>query len=386
MEETVNRYLIPGLTAGLAVLALPAIASAQPAAPGQFVAAATDPHAEDDVTLAVNAGANLAYGNARSFGVTIGANFALRQSEHSFVAEANWAYGLAALQVDPDGAMGDPDYSFGDFASNANNFNARLRYDFYVTPDDSFWMEGRLRADPFAFLLPQVGGQAGYQRVFLREENHRFWGEIGLDLSYQNFGQALPGDAMMMSPANQLADRSIFAYKLLLGYTNEINAVLTYNTRFEVLGTLGESIPTAAVDGPTSSFGGEPGHLRFAWTNQFRSKIEDWLQISIDITARLDSLPPGQVSTWSEQANQPTQMFDLAATLNLVGNFDFDGEPAAEEAPPEEPACPACECPTCEASEPELPPVIEPPPVEPEPGTIEGAVEEGTDAAEGVVQ
>ena len=271
----------------------------------------------------------------------------------------------------------DPDYNFGDFNENTNNFNGRVRYDYYVTPDDSIWAEARIRNDPFAFLVPQVSGQAGYQRVLLREERHRLYFELGLDLSYQNFGQALPpNNAAGVSPANQSAERSIFAYKALLGYTNEINPGFTYVTRFEVLGTLGSTRATAAVDGPATEFGAEPGHLRMQWVNQFRSQIEDWLQLSVDITGRLDSMPAGQLAPWDEQSNQPTQMFDLLTTVNLVGNFDLDGEPAAEEEPEPEPEpCPVCDEPEPEPCPEAVPPAPEEPVVE-EPVVEEPAAEE----------
>ena len=361
MEELVSHRLfsprlIPAWIIAAALLA-PSIASAQDEvveAPEQeqFVAQAGEREDDNDITLTLNAGAALAYGNARSFGLTVGASFLVRQAEHQFVAEASYAYGIASVRIDP--AQGD--YRFGDFAPNTNNFNARARYDFFASPDDSIWGEIRLRNDPFAFLVPQFSAQAGYQRTLVREENHRLWFELGLDFSYQNYGMGLPQPILGMPGfPNELADRSIFAYKALLGYTNETNEVFTYNTRLEVLGTIVETVPTAAVDGPLGEIGGVPAHLRFQWVNQFRSKIEDWLQISLDITGRLDSLPPGQLDVWEERDNQPAQMFDLTATLNLVGQFDLDGEPASEDEEEEaegeaaEPECPECECPVCEA-------------------------------------
>lgn len=83
--------LMIGALAGLGAL-LPSAAMAQDPAPparaAQFTAAAADPHEEDDVRLQLNAGANLAYGNARSLGLTLGANFAVREGQHSLVAEA----------------------------------------------------------------------------------------------------------------------------------------------------------------------------------------------------------------------------------------------------------------------------------------------------------
>lgn len=366
---------------------VPLSAAAQPAGPEQFAAGAAERNPDDDIVLRVNAGANLAYGNARNFGATLGALFNLRQGEHAFLAEATWSYGIASTRVRPNpGPMEDPDYSFGPWTDNANNFNLRLRFDEYITPDDAIFTEARLRYDPFAFLEPQFTFQVGYQRVLFREDKHRLWFEVGVDYSFQLFGEPLPAtDAMGVVPANQLSERSIFAWKGLIGYTNETNSGFTYNTRLEVLGTIVESVPTPAVDGPASFQEAEPGHLRIQWVNQFRSVIEDWLQISVDITGRLDSLPAGQLEVWQEEADQPTQMFDLLATLNLVGNFDLDGEPEEEE---EEPECPACEeCPVCEECPPQIgePPVMEEEPPEagepeaPSEGD-EAAPEEGADA------
>jgi hypothetical protein len=115
-----------------------------------------------------------------------------------------------------------------------------------------------------------------------------------------------------------------------LAYVNHLNAALTYDTTFEALW----DIPN-------------PEHFRFEWVNRFRSAIETWLQISLDLTFRLDSLPPGQARSWNEVAFQPTQMFDMLATLNLVGSFDLDGEPPPPAPAEEEPACPEPSCPAC---------------------------------------
>jgi len=263
---------------------------------------------------------------------------------------------------------------FLDWVDSSNNFTGRLRYDFFADPDNSVFVVGRVRADPFALLQPRIQAQAGWLHNLMREDKHRFWFELGADVTYDNFGEPIVLNAASMLTSN---DRALFAARGFLGYSNEINDVLTWNSGLEVLWVFART--PQEID---------PAHFRFEWINQFRSTIEDWFQLSLDITARLDSQPPGQESPWDEQGRQPTQMFDLIATLNLVGNFDLDGEPAAEPEPEPEPE-PAAECPVCPEPEPcpecEQPPAPEPEAEEPEEAEAEApeAVDpEDTEGAE----
>jgi hypothetical protein len=291
-------------------------------APNAARAAATADDADDDMTLRVTAGSAISYGNARNITLNLGAAFAIRRGVHAFAAELGWVYGLTATRIDPDGTS--PDNTFGDLVDNANNLTGRLRYDLYFDPETSFFLAALGRRDPFARLEPRLSAQTGILRNIFREEDHRFWGELGFDFTYDRFGDvplAVGGTDDMGNPTLS-TDRGVGALRVFIGYNNQLNDSLTYRTGFEWLW------------GPLRTVGSDAtGAMRFEWVNQFTSKIEDWLQLSIDITGRLDSLPPGQESPFNEQANQATQMFDLLATLNLVGNFDLDGEPeeAAEE-------------------------------------------------------
>ena len=290
---------------------------------------------EDDLRLQLTAGSALAYGNARNLAVNLGGSFALRDGAHAFVVEAGWVFGMTSVRRDPDMM----DYAFGDFAETANNLSGRLRYDFFADDDNAIFGVLRGRRDPFANLDPRLQVQAGYMRNLLREENHRFWVELGVDFSYDRFasGNVDLGGGVTSD------DRSLFAARGFVGYSNELNSALTWKSGLEVLWVV------ARTPAPMDA-----GHFRFEWLNQFRSTVEDWFQLSLDITARIDSQPPGQESPWQENAmGQPTQMFDLLTTLNLVGNFDLDGEAAAEEEEADCPACPEVEpCPVGdEASE-----------------------------------
>lgn len=296
-----------GMSAGVV-----SVASAQPpAAASQHAESVATRHTEDNVRLALTAGTALTYGNSRNFAVNLGGDFLLRLGQHALTAQIGWIYGMASLQ--PDLTTG-----FGPWEEGTNNLTWKLRYDLFLTDDDALFAVHHGRRDPFAQLDPRIGFQVGYMRNFVNEDKHRFWGEIGYDFTYDRFGD-IPLD---VGDGQTSTDRALHSARLFIGYDNRLNDVLTYTTGLQAL---------MRVD--------RPEHWRFEWTNQLRSKLAAWLQVSLDVTARLDSLPPGQQSAWTENAdrmaNPQAQMFDLITTLNLVGSFDLhsvEEEEAEEEA------------------------------------------------------
>ncbi len=327
-----------------ASLALPSVAMAQsPAAAEEHAEEVAARPSENDVRLSLTAGSALTYGNARTLAVNLGAEFIVRMDEHAFGAQLGWVYGLASLRPDP---MMD----FADWAESTNNLTWKLRYDFFITPDDSLFLVHRGRRDPFAALEPRIGLQAGYARSFFREDKHRMWGEIGYDFTYDHFPMPLQVGVDDMNMPILSSDRTLHSLRLFIGYDNRLNDVLTYTTGLEALMRLDR-----------------PEHWRFEWINQLRSKLADWLQISLDLTGRLDSLPPGQAQAWNEQPLQRTQMLDVLVTLNLVGTFDmYTAPPPEEEAADEE----ECECPepaACPEAAPAEPDAAGEPVPEPEP-------------------
>jgi hypothetical protein len=285
-------------------------------------------HEENDVRFTVSAGTTLTYGNARSLGVNLASEFILRLDQHAFTAQVGWIYAIASQRDTTT-------LEFGPWTDSTNNATWKLRYDFFITPDDAVFIAHRGRYDPFAQLTPRIGGQLGYLRNFVREDKHRLWGEIGYDFTYDRFPTVLAVGVDAAGMPILSRDRALHSLRLFVGYDNRLNDLLTYTTGLEALMTLDH-----------------PEHWRFEWTNQLRSKIEDWLLISLDVTLRLDSQPPGQRVAWNEEPMQPAQMFDMVATLNVVGTFDL--YPNEEE--PECPVCPEPEpCPEHAAEEAEAP-------------------------------
>jgi hypothetical protein len=360
----------------LTALFVPSLALAQPTfSEGASGAAAPS---TDDIDFTLTAGGTLSYGNARTVGLNVAGNLTIHEGSELFVAEVTYVYGVAqstrscadviATGGPADalaycmGTMGMPlapstRAGFNDFAENASNLNWRLRYDHFFDPDNAIFLAHRGRIDYFAGLDLRLGLQLGYNRMLFREEHHTLAMDVGVDATVDIYSESVRAQNRALIAAGtslpNLAGtdaRLIPALRMQLAYVNHLNAALTYDTTFEALW----DIPN-------------PEHFRFEWVNRFRSAIETWLQISLDLTFRLDSLPPGQARSWNEVAFQPTQMFDMLATLNLVGSFDLDGEPPPPAPAEEEPACPEPSCPACPETAPAEAAPAEAAPAEAEP-------------------
>jgi hypothetical protein len=377
------RSLHAALAAIALLLSASSIAEAQPEGPATFTEANRDAPSENDIRFTLTAGGTFAYGNARTLGVNLASGFFLRDAAEQLDIEVTYLLGMAEAPLtcadDPMGigcggmAGGARTGGFaGTWVENANNLNWRIRYDHYFDADNSIFVAHRGRRDQFAGLDVRLGLQLGYSRVLFREENHRLSLDIGVDGTVDVYtdevGNANRNSATFVAPPLQGTDaRFVPAVRLYLAYTNHINEAITYDTGLEVLWNVVN-----------------PGHFRFDWQNHIRSRLTGFLELSLDITLRVDSQPPGQNNPWNEnpaivgtdmrlRPGQVTGMFDFLTTLNIVGTFDIDGTP---EAAAEEPACPEpTPCPTC----PECPAAGDAAPAEGD--TVEPAPEPAPDPA-----
>lgn len=333
----------------------------------RFQEAAAAAAVDDDFRIQLQAGGNGAYGNTRGVGFNLAGSLLYRRGQNRFEAEVGYLYGLAQQPLnclnDPFGVgcQGlDPTMmapaavrsgEFQDWAESANNLTWRLRFDHFVDVDNAIFVAHRGRRDLFAGLDIRLTLQLGYSRVLLRETNHRMWVDMGIDATYDNYADAverqLAAGPPITIPLQSASERVVPSVRLFYGYENRINEAITYQTGLEVLWNVVN-----------------PSHFRFDWQNQIRSRIAGFLELSFDLTMRLDGQPPGQNTPWNNnpafinpadpqmlrRAGQVTQMFDVISTLNLVGTIDVDGAPAAVEPEPEpEVVCPTCpQCPTTE--------------------------------------
>ena len=227
----------------------PNLALAQPAGPAHFSEAAVAPaDADDQVVWNLGLGGMFAYGNARSFQMNATSHFLVRRQQHQLTFDISFLYGVASLR---DATT----QSFGNWNANAQNFNGRLRYDLFLTPDDALFAVVAGTNNPFAGLDFRFQGQLGYMRNLFVEHNaahtaqQRLWMEVGADLTYDD---RYPNPLCAPAPMGVTLDRSTClgsdtrsyllpndelqpSGRVFLGYDNHLNSDWSYATGVEAL-------------------------------------------------------------------------------------------------------------------------------------------------------
>ena len=234
--ETIALALV-----ALTIASRAADAHAQPAAAAQHTEAVAAPPAEDadDEVFTIQLGGTLNFGNSRSFQLAAATNFLLHRDQHLFTLDLQATLGMAAVR---NAGV------WGSFDENARNILGRLRYDFFIDPDDALFVSVAGRHDTFAGLDFRFQGQAGYLRNIFREgegNSHRMWGEIGFDITVDDRApNPLPNPAvtegapcdMMDTPACFLPNiEDQYSARVFLGYDNHMNEAWAFRTGVEAL-------------------------------------------------------------------------------------------------------------------------------------------------------
>ena len=254
------------------------VAAAQPTPVEQHVEAAPEEAPVEDVTKwQVSLGGVLQTGNTESRTIQGASLFELIRGRHGFLAEAQGSYGAAQVDETTD-----------EFEDTARNVRLRLRYDFFLTNLDAIFAALVFRHDPFAGLDYRAQGQLGYARYVFREENHRLWGEIGYDITYDNYDPDPLIDPMTMMELEGTA--TVHSARLFAGYENIKDENLQFRTGLEVLINVQD-----AED------------VRLTWDSSLRTGLAGRLQLELKFLLQLDNVPvPGNES------------LDTTTQLNLI--------------------------------------------------------------------
>lgn len=274
------------LATGVAAFACASTAFAQsfaeaPEQAPQFVETAPLEIPETDETqLNLSAGGVLNTGNTRAFQANVGGDFRMVRGDSAFGANTGFVYGRADL----------PEDETDDYQDTSRNLNARARYDYFVTTMDAIFAAGVYRWDTFAGLDTRLQGQLGYLRNFIvKEEAMRFWGEVGYDITYDNYTQEVLDDlADMGEPVEE--ETVVHSGRLFFGYDNHLNELVTVLIGLEGLLNVER-----------------PEDFRLNWDNALRSKLNGSLQLEVKFSLKFDSEPvPG------------TRKVDTMTQVNLI--------------------------------------------------------------------
>lgn len=272
---------------GVLVLAFASSALAQPAAIEQHTeAVVVDEFQADVTTLNASLGGSLNTGNTEAWTLTTGSAFVLVRGRHGLALNMDFAYGRANVADDLDADGNEVD----ELVDTVRALRTKGRYDLFLTPMDSIFAASAYRWDTFAGLDARVQGQLGYMRSFFKIPDHRFWGELGYDITYDNYDP----DPLLEDPADPMTvlpgDEVVHSVRGFLGYDNKLNAALTFITGLEGLLNVEDT-----------------KDLRVNWDNALRSAISGSLQLEVKFSLQLDTQPvPG------------TEKVDTATTLTLI--------------------------------------------------------------------
>lgn len=233
---------------------------------------------DDATSLAASLGGTLNTGNTRIWQITLGSDLLIVRDPHALTAMLAFAYGEADL----------PNDTIAGYEPTVQNLRARARYDYFLTRMDALFGAVAFRWDEFAGLDSRLQGQLGYLRYFLRADNHRFWGEVGYDITHDDYAP-LPNPAFMIDPdTGDPVDPSIppltpegtavvHSARLFVGYDNRLSEGLTY------LGGLEGLINVE-----------EPKDTRINLDNALRSKLGGNFQLELKFSLQYDNVPvPG---------------------------------------------------------------------------------------------
>ncbi len=265
------------------VTALGATAQAQPEPVVQHTEAVHAEVFQEDVTsLNATLGGAFSTGNTEAWQLNTGSAFDLIRGRHGLGLTMDFAYGRANIVDDGTEAMID----------TVRNLRARARYDFFLTPMDAMFVAAVYRWDTFAGLDTRAQGQVGYLRYFYKAEKHRLWGELGYDLTYDNYD---PDPLLDVNdPALILpGDDVVHSVRLFLGYDNQLNEQVTFLTGAAGLINVED----------TDDF-------RLSWSSALRSTIGAGFQVELKFNLDLDTQPvPG------------AEKVDTTTLINLIYNL-----------------------------------------------------------------
>ncbi len=232
--------------------------------------------AENSTNLEFAAGGVLNTGNTESYTFTTGGVFNLVRDRNVFNMTSTFNIGGADV----------PDDMRSGYDLNARNWITTARYDRFFTDMDAGFVGASHRWDTFASLDARVQVRAGYLRNFLKEENHRFWMELGYDLTWDN--TVLSDEQIMMGITDDTD--LVHAARGYLGYTNDLNEHARVAGGIEVLQNVED---------------GEDTRVNF--DAAFRSAISERFKLELKFRLLYDRVPAGDA-----------EELDTQTTINLI--------------------------------------------------------------------
>lgn len=229
--------------------------------------------AEVTWTASAEAGLVLTTGNSDTTTATAAAKATRLDKKNKLDAQVGFAYARSTIfiAVDQDASNTISASEIQESTSTtANSWNAKLRYDRFITDHNSLYAAALVSADPPAGKELVAGGQLGYSRQLYKTTVHEVVAEGGYDFSYENL---VVGDSVAIQSAR------VFA-----GYKGTINERTAIEGSLEGLANLNR---LATVPEPASRL----EDTRINAVASLSTKLTDDISFSFSFGLKFDNVP-----------------------------------------------------------------------------------------------
>lgn len=237
-------------------------------------------------------------GNVSSVAGRAGGNYQLRFDVHGIGLEVG--AGIASIAQDPDldpaNGYGVP---LGDPANKLNTtFAARLRYDFFLGPDDSLYASGFVFHDSAANLLARLRADLGYRHFLFQVPKHSFAAEVGVVYTIDNTPLGVDSNEDGVIDINDESgfetSGGTYGARLAVAYTNALSDNVQYATTAEVVPNLFPDVE-APFEVARSGDGAGDGVLKlgeatiFTWVNTLTFHVNEQLHVGLAFNLAYDN-------------------------------------------------------------------------------------------------
>lgn len=291
-----------------ALAALVGTAAAQPAPKFEFgKAEEVKDVKETEWTASAEAGLVLATGNSRSTTITAGAKAMRKQAKNKLALEAAGTLARSSNLVAAD-ANGDMVLTATEVTredkDSAKNYQAKLRYDRFLTEHNSLFVAALAGADPLAGKDFVGGGQLGYARQLYKTDQHETSGEFGYDFSYENFATEDPAAVQSVS---------IHSARGFIGHKAKLSGDTSLDGSLEVLTNVSGNDTADAFE-----------DVRATLAGALSTKLTKDIAFSFSFTAKFDNVPaPLAIAGFTLDPTNPpeTSKMDTTTKASLIVNL-----------------------------------------------------------------
>ncbi|HEX8954180.1 MAG TPA: DUF481 domain-containing protein [Polyangia bacterium] len=224
---------------------------------------------------AVNAGLVLNTGNANSVAFTAGGMASMLDGKNKLQLDVIGTYArataISGVDANMNGAI-DPGEVQHTTTTSAALWNVKLRYDRFLTANNSLYATGFVGGNEPAGIRLAGGAQVGYSRQIVKTDMHLVVAEIGYDYTYQN---------NVTGP-----DLNIHSARVFAGYTLTLNANVGVLLGLEVLCNL-NSLPGYTPGTTVDPF----GNTRVNGAAALNAKIWKNIAFQVSFLARYTTDP-----------------------------------------------------------------------------------------------